>query len=168
MNIIRRLRPSLARQVVLRAVWVALLTIGLGSCSGDDEDDDPDFFDDAEVVDLSLEDSTIEVNEATILAVEFSFDFSRVFDDDENVVIVVRLPEGIEFRDGTSEIDGIDGDEEVGAQIVRCSGSDETFLIFDMDRFDLDDASNPPGDADAVLTLTIEGSDEVASKPLMP
>lgn len=141
---------------LLKALLLLLLALSVGSCSSDSDDDD-DFFEDADVIDLSVEDSNIEVGEGTVLAVEFSFDADRVFNDGDNVVVVVKLPEGLEFRDGTSEIDGVDGDDSLGAQIVRCSGSNETYLIFDMDEFDLDNASNPPGDADAVLTMTVDG-----------
>ena len=76
---------------------------------------------------------------------------------DDNVVVVVRLPPELEYRDDTSEIDGSAGDDKVGAQVTHCADTGETFLVYDLDRFDLDEARNPSGDADARLTLTIDG-----------
>jgi len=138
-------------------LFLVLTALSFAGCSSNDDNGD-DFFNSARVVDLAVEDSTIHVGDGTVLAVNFSFDASNVFNDDDNVSVVVRLPEGIEYRDDTSEIDGVSGDDGVGAQVVRCVASGETYLIYDLDRFDLDNAANPAGDGDAVITLTIDAT----------
>jgi len=132
------------------------LSSGCGSSGSDDNDDD--FFNDAEVTDVVVRDPVIREGDGTVVAVEFAFDPDRVFNDGDNIKVVVKLPPGVVYRDGTAEIDGLDdNDDKVGPQFASCPDTDELFLLFDLDEFDLDEATNPPGDGDAVVTLTIDG-----------
>lgn len=137
----------------------ALTIAGLGlvsalslSACGTESDTEAD----ARVVDIFLEDSTIDVGDATVVRVDFRFDSSAVLDDGDNVRLVVRLPEGIQFRDGTAELVTLFGDDRIGAQVTNCSLSGESYLLFDMDEFDLDDVADIDGEADARLKLTID------------
>lgn len=158
-NVLAPLPASSYRRFLRFAALLALSCLSVAGCNSDSDDDD-DFFNSARVVDLALQDSTIRVGEGTVVAVNFSFDASRVFNDGDSVIVVVRLPAELEYRDGTAEIDGLGGEDDgVGAQVVRCGNLGESYLIFDMDEFDLDQAENPSGDGDAVLTLTVDGID---------
>ena len=135
-----------------------LLLLAAGCGSESDDDDDDDFFNDAEVTDVVVQDPVIEKGEGTVVAVEFAFDRNRVFNDGDSIKVVAKLPPGVIYREGTAEVDGIDGnDDKVGPQFASCPDTDELFLIFDLDEFDLDEATNPPGDGDAVVTFTVDG-----------
>ena len=129
---------------------LAVLFIFTG-CSSSDDDESVS----AVVTNFEVNDSTLSVGEGSVASVEFSFSSNAVFDDDKNLVITLRLPSSLRLREGTSEIDGV-RDESVGAQITNCPATGEQFLVFDLDRFDLEEASNPNGDADARLTLTVD------------
>lgn len=133
------------------ALLLAGTAFSVASCGNDD-----DGFNNSEVTDLDVQEDQLFVGEGTVVRVDFTFDASDVFDDDENISIGVRLPNGLVYRDGTAEIDAAGGDESVGAQISTCLSTGESFLFFDLDRFDLDDADNPTGDADARLTFTVD------------
>ena len=124
------------------------------SCGGSGGDDTN--FLSAHVVDIQAVDDSLEVGEGTVVAVDFTFDPFLVFDDGRNVVVTVRLPEGLDYRDNTSEVDGESADREIGAQVTFCPNSGETFLVYDMDDVDLEGAQNPPGEALARLTLTVD------------
>lgn len=135
----------------LLLLWGALFSFG-GCGSGGDNDN----FESPEVTDMDLEDETIAAGEGTVLAVEFSFDRANIFDDNDEVVVVVRLPNGITYREGTAEIDeDAGGDNDISPEITLCSDG-TTFLRFSLDENDLQSAENPDGDGDARLTMTID------------
>lgn len=140
------------------AVLICMLSASVMGCTSDNNSD----ISSSRAVDIELQDRTLQVGEGTVLQVDFSFDTGDVLNGNDNVVVTVRLPAGLSLRSGTSEIDGGSNsdDEGVGAQITQCSNGD-TFLVYDLDRFDLDKAANPSGDADARLKLTIDADDIV-------
>ncbi|MCB0346412.1 MAG: hypothetical protein KDD66_14935 [Bdellovibrionales bacterium] len=132
--------------------------IGLVVCTAGCSSDDNDFVN-ADVVRINLSDSTIAVGEGSVVAVEFSFSSNAVFSNEKTLYLVIRLDSSLMLREGTSEIDGFtsSADKSVGAQITECPESGETILLYALDRFDLDEADNPSGDADARLNFTIDG-----------
>ncbi len=137
---------------------LALQTLGVGllfltACGSDSED----FFGDTQVETLSVNDSTIQLGEGTVLAVEFSFDENRVLSGGKNVRLVVKLPAELRYRDETAEIEEDFSDRKIGAQVTRCAATGESYLLFDMDDNDLENASTPGNGADAKLKLTIDG-----------
>lgn len=138
-----------------RILPLALLVGSLAGCSGSDDDN----FVSAVVTTIEVSDSVIAVGQGSVIAVDFSFSADDIFNDRKRIFLVVRLAPALAFREGTSEIDGaFSGDDEgVGAQITNCLESGETFLLFNLDRFDLDEAENPAGDADARLNFTVDG-----------
>lgn len=131
---------------------IALTFLSLGCTTGGDDD----FFD-AEVLDLDLQDDVLTKGDGTVLSTYFTFDTHGVFEEGEHVVLVVKLPPGLSYRDDTAEIDNDGGDDKVGAQITKCANGD-TYLTFDMDDHDLDNLQDPPGDASAKITLTVDGN----------
>lgn len=122
-------------------------------CSDEDEDD---TIDASGVVSLELDESVLTVFEKTVLQVDFTFSSDRVFDNGENVVIAIILPDGILYEEGSAELDTIFGDDGIGPQVSICP-TGETLLVFDMDNFDLNDLENPSGDADGRLTMIVQG-----------
>jgi len=139
-------------QIKLTLFCIALLGLFAG-CSGSDDENSGLA---AQVTSLELNDNLIFVGDGTVLETAFSFSSSLVFDDNVNVEVVVRIPEGAEFRGGTAEIQVPAADNDVGAQIFNCTDTGEQFLVFDLDENELLLAENPSGDADAELTLTID------------
>lgn len=129
-----------------------LIGTTLSACGGDD--DNSGLV--AQIIEMFFTDDTIRVGEGTVLHVLFSYSSDRVFDENEMVSVVVRLPAETTFRNGTAEIQRPADDESVGAQIFDCPASGEQFLLFDLDENDLATAGNPDGDADAELTLTVD------------
>ncbi|MCB0359994.1 MAG: hypothetical protein KDD44_10170 [Bdellovibrionales bacterium] len=139
----------------------ALLIGGVSACSDSNSDDG---IVSANVVTIEVSDNVLAVGQASIVAADFSYSANLIFGEDKHVFVTIRIAPGLDFREGTSEIDGITSsdDESVGADITRCPESGEMFLVFDLDRFDLDSAQNPSGDADARLNFTV---DAVAASP---
>ena len=135
------------------AVLISLSALALASCG--DSDDIFDNDDSAEVEDLRLDDSTLSLGEATVLRTEFSYSSDGLFNDGERAVVVIRLPQEVRFREGSSEIQRPIDDNSTGAQVVDCD-SGEQYLLFDLDDNDLARAENPSGDADAELSLTVD------------
>lgn len=134
---------------------IACAGLGVAGCGGDGNDDDDDFGEVAAVVDVGVDDGNIRVGDATISRVGFTFSPDEVFNDRRTVVIVVAVGPGLRYREGTAEIQGDGGDEQIGARVSRC-GDGTSFLEFEVDDDDLDFADDPGGDADAELTFTLD------------
>ena len=132
------------------------LSLLLFLSTGCDTSGDNDFFD-AEVTDLDVHDEAIHLGEGTVVRAAFGFDNRAVFEDHDNVALVVKLPAGLSYREGTAELHNETGDDSIGAQITQCPDG-TTFLLFDMDRHDLNDLEDPSGDALGDLTLTVDGN----------
>ena len=132
---------------------ISLLALATISCGGGD--DFPFFDNDTEVKDISVDDRSLNIGQGTVVRTKFSFDENDVFSDDDNVSVVIRLPEQLKFRLNTAEIQESGEDEEVGAQVFNCP-TGEQYLLFDLDENDLSGAEDPSGDADAELTLTVD------------
>ena len=122
----------------------------LFGCSGSD-----DVEGGGEVVNIETEDVAIPEGGATVLKFSFAYDVNAVMSHGESIDLVVKLPPELAYREGTAEVQTSDGDEEVGAQIFHCLNGD-TYLLFVLDEYDLDDAIDPAGDADAQLNLTVD------------
>ena len=131
--------------------FALLISVG---CGGDD--DDLGSRSAARVIDIEVDDASLVLGQGTVVRTNFSFDYQSVFSDGTNVVVVVKLGDGLRYRSDTAEIQGSgDDDNALGPQITRCLDG-TTFLVFDMDEHDLDDASNPDGGAGAQLSLTVD------------
>lgn len=140
------------------SITFVLVILGFTPCIfvGCADEDEDDSIDSSQVVSLELDENLLTILEKTVLQVDFTFSSDGVFDDGENVVLAVKLPDGILYVEGSAELDTIFGDDGIGAQVSFCS-TGETFLVFDMDNFDLNDLENPEGNADGRLTLTVQG-----------
>lgn len=136
---------------------VLALSLGLASlvgCGGNDEDDDVGT--NANVVEISASPSALIAGEATIISTKFSFSSSDVFDENDDIEVVVELPPQLLFRPGTAEIKRPIDDMDINPSAeVPCPGG-TSFLRFTLDRSDLVDANNPGGDADAELRFTVD------------
>ena len=142
--------------MVRKTISFFLLFGALFSFGGCGSEGDDDNFESPEITDMDLEEEAIRPLEGTVLAVEFSFDRSNVFDDNDEVAVVVRLPNGIIYREGTAEIDeDSGGDNGVNPETTLCSDG-TAFVRFNFDENDLSGAEDPDGDGDARLTLTID------------
>jgi len=134
--------------------YLMLVSLPLLSSCGDSFDSD-----DTEVREISLKDNTLRVNESTIVTIGLDYDreFSNpLFSDSEDVYLVVRLPRGIRFRSGTSEIQGFgDDDKRITPTITNCLNGDQ-YLDFIIDGDDLAEGRDPSGDSDVEITLTID------------
>ncbi|MFN8390005.1 MAG: hypothetical protein U0136_06920 [Bdellovibrionota bacterium] len=129
---------------------VAPLLLSAGCGSGSDDD-----FGFARVENLAAADNTIPVGDGTAVAADFSFDHAAV-DDGDRVFLVIRVPQGLELRPDTSELETTSGDDKIGAEVTNCA-TGEQFLLYDMDRFDLDNVTSPSRNADGRLKFTLDG-----------
>lgn len=137
--------------LLLTPLFGATVLTGCGGDGGDDNN-----VPGSSVVSIDTDTNPIPVGQAGILSVNFSYSANDVFDDGVNVVVVVHLPSNLRYRADTSEVDLPFGDDrQVGAQVTEC-GANGQFLLFDLDKSDLEAADNPGGDADARLTLTVD------------
>lgn len=137
-------------------VAVAFMLVSIAGCSSSDDDDENGFLS-ASIVDMSVDDDVISVGDKTVMTLDFTYSADAVFEDEMNVVVVIRLPDSLQVVEGTSELEGNFSDEEVGPEQVGCNDSGDTLVLFDLDENDLRSAANPSGDADARLKLTLRG-----------
>ena len=154
---------SLARASLCSIFFIAItFLMGVG-CGGDAFDGD----DDVGVIRVRADDEVVRVGDETVIRIRFEFSSDDVFNDDDDVFLVVRLPREVTFRNDSSEIQSFFGDEDVDAIVTRCDDTGETFLSYRLDDNDLDRAEDPSGDADAELAFTVDavmtGDDEVIS-----
>lgn len=135
-------------------VALSLGVAALTGCGGNDEDDDVGT--NANVVEIAASPSTLVAGEASIISTKFSFSSSDVFDENDDIEVVVELPPQLLFRPGTAEIKRPIDDMDINpAAEVQCPGG-TSFLRFSLGRSDLVDANNPGGDADAELRFTVD------------
>lgn len=133
---------------LFQSLIVSISAIALVSCGGGGSNG-------AQVDAILAEQSVLSVGQSTVLRVEVSFDAGDVFYHGKEVLVVVRLPSELSFVEGSGEIDQPTGaDHSVGAVITTCANG-ETFLQFNLSDRDLLTATNPLGDADAELKLTL-------------
>lgn len=130
--------------------------ISLAGCAEDD-----DYIADGatEVIEITAEDSTVPVGGGAVIGVTFSFDQYDIFRDDGVVNLVVRLPRQLGYRNNSAEIDGPGSrDKDVDPRARRCSDG-STYLSFNLDEGDLDDANVPVDVAGggAQLRMTVNG-----------
>jgi len=129
-----------------------LAAVTLNACGGND---DGNSHESARVVSLDSDTNPVGASGA-IISVNVSFSSDEVFDNGENVVVVLHLPPQLALRGGTAEIDSTTGeDRDVGAQGLNC-GAEGIYYLFDLDSDDLALADNPSGDADAKLKFTVD------------
>ena len=105
---------------------------------------------------LAVEPGVLAPGQASVVTVKFSFSSDDVFDEDEDVRVVVQLPSQVRYRPGSSEITRVLDDHSVDPVHVGSCGDGSSFIEYNFNEFDLDDASNPSGDADAELTFTVD------------
>ncbi len=148
---------------ILRNCLILFFVCLLAGCGGDDDDSFVGFP--IQVTKMDLGDETLRVGDGTVLFTEFSFDFDDIFFFGDHVALAVRLPNGVAYRSGTAEIDGAGGDIRVTPRVVSC-GSGVQFLEFDLDADALDGASDPGGDSDAQLKLTVDAVSNVGNVSL--
>ncbi len=133
------------------------LSLGLASlsgCGGNDEDDD--IGTNANVVEVTASPGTVLAGEASIISTKFSFSSSDVFDDGDDIEVVIELPPQLVYRPGTAEIKRPIDDADVNPSAELQCPDGTSFVKFTLDESDLVDANNPGGDADAELRLTVD------------
>ncbi len=138
-----------ALKLLVSVLAAGMIFTGCGS----DDDDENDAG--SNVVRMSSDTNPVARGGAAIVSVDFSFSSDDVFDDDQNVAVVVFVPSELTYRGGTAEIDRPIGDDRgVEPQIFPCANG--SFLLFDLDEDDLIEADNPGGDADATVKFTLD------------
>jgi len=110
----------------------------------------------AYMVDISASNTNLRVGDGVVLYMDFYYSENKVFDDHDDVNVVVKLPNGVIYRNGTAELDGDRDDRSVDPQVTTCADG-ESYLFFPMDRYDLQYAKDPSGTANARLKLTVDG-----------
>ena len=145
---------------ILRQILVSLTLLSMISCGSDDKSREQ-----AQIIDMSFDQSVIAVGESAVLTVRFFYSVDLVFDDQDSVIVLLRVPSELQFRLGSSVIQQATDGTTVGPRISNCAGSGETFLEFNFDRRALQLASDPEGKANAALLLTF---DAVAANPQTP
>ena len=116
----------------LSFILLGFSLLSLNACS-DWFDDDTD----AEVRSLTINNVVIRIGEKGEIDVDFRFSEDDVFNDNEDVVIAISLPMGVQYLVGSAEIDGFFSDEDVDPFISTCDdGSSILFFDFDEDLYD--------------------------------
>ena len=110
----------------------------------------------ATVNSMSPDPAVLSVGQGSIVSVKFSFSANDVIDHNDRVDLVLQFPAALQYRPGTAEIKRpIDDNQIDPAQLIACSDG-SSFLRFSLGRGELTDATNPSGDADAELRLTVD------------
>ena len=131
---------------ILSGILLIFFSVGCG-----DRDNDI-----TEVVRLSFDDSLFQVGEASVIRAGVSFDEEDIFFDDDDVILIVRVPQEISLIRGTSEVQGTFDDEDIGAQVIGCD-NDEFAIVFQLNDNDLRFADDPSGDSNAEISFTVSG-----------
>jgi len=131
--------------------YLLLLILILSACGGNDDVN-------ARVVYLSLDDRTISVGESSVVSLGLEYNGSKngPFDSADDISLVVRLPAGTKFREGTAEIQRSFEDKGITPNITNCIVSGEEYLNFRLDGDDLISGTNPSGSSEAEVTLTLD------------
>lgn len=139
---------------LLFQMLLCLGSIGLLGCA---EDDDFDGTGVTEVVEIAAEDSSIPLGGGTVIRVNFLFDENEVLDDGGEVMLVVRLPRQLSYRDESAEIDKSGSrDRDVDPTVRQCPNG-ESYLVFKLGESQLEGAESPFDGGDATLKLTVDG-----------
>lgn len=109
-----------------------------------------------EVLEISSDDATIPLGDGGVVRFNFAFDENEVFDDNKEVMLVVKLPRQLQYRANSAEIDKVGSrDRDVDPRVRTCANGD-SYLIFTLGESQLKNA-NPPADGDAQLKMTLDG-----------
>ena len=109
------------------------------------------------VTQMQLKDSQLHVGDGTVLFTDIAYNTDDVFNFGNNVVLVVRLPSGVSYRNKTAELDGGKaGDTTLFPRVTQCL-SGTSFLEFNLNADVLSLGVSPNGDSDSRVKLTIDG-----------
>ena len=142
--------------------FAACFVLGLGAVAllgcTDGNDDDSSSGQTTEIKEIEADSTTIQLGDGTDVSFNFVFDEEDVYDNDAEVQLVVKLPNELVYQNGSAKIDGFNSqdDDGVSPEILRCNGG-VSYLVFNLDQYDLDRASPPTNDTDAQLKMTIDG-----------
>lgn len=148
----------------LRYLPFVIGALSFAACGGGGSDDGTE----ATVVKMNSNPSTVVLNAGSVISVEFSYSANDVIDHGDRVDLVLKLPSGVQYRPGTSDIKRPIDDKQVEPEQVFSCSNGSSFVHYSFGRGELTDATNPSGDADAELRLTLDstarGSFEVLSQ----
>ncbi len=133
----------------------ALLTLSLASCGDSDGDSN------SRVVNAELSDNVIQVGESSVFRMGLEYSGrSGLFNNPDDISLVVLVPAGLSYKNGTAEIQRSIEDKGVDPVVTNCA-TGEQYLDFRLDGDDLVQGSDPSGSADVEVSLTIEATSPV-------
>lgn len=133
---------------------VSLLLFGVGGCT---DSTDYNGNSSTEVTDISSGEDSLQVGEKVVFYFDFNFDENSVFSGGGQVNLVVVVPPQLSFMLGSAEINGAGGDDvSVVPYATRCRNG-FTFLQFNLDDNDLQNAYSPDSGSESQLTMTLAG-----------
>ncbi len=110
----------------------------------------------AEVTTMTSDNSAIPVGGTTTVHASFSFDTGSVFSSNDDVVLVIRLPEGLHALEANSVLTTSSGSSTVTPQLLDCAGGLESYAVYDFTPGTLG-VGAPSGDTQAQLDFEVEG-----------
>lgn len=134
----------------------ALAAVAVQGCTGDNNNNDSGNT--TEVREIDPASVVIPYGQSVVVRFNFAFDEEDVFENDQQVQVIVQLPRGLTFDIGSGQISGYTSQEKEGVtpDYVRCDNG-VVYLVFNLNASDLDNAAPPSSDTDAQLTTSIEG-----------
>jgi hypothetical protein len=141
---------------IAKMTALAVLAVVMSACNGGSGDDDKAAF----ITQLFTDDVSVRRGDDIDLTAEFTFSTEIVQEDNRNVILIVHVPNGLQYVPTTARIDEVGGHENVTPTIETCGGGD-TYLRFNLGESDLEHASDPSGNANAELKLALSGTNAV-------
>lgn len=109
------------------------------------------------VVNAELNQNTIKVGESSVFRMGLEYSGTRKpFKNPPDISLIVLVPPGLSYRNGTAEIQRSVKDIRVNPVVTNCE-TGEQYLDFRLDGDDLVQGSKPSKNADVEVSLTIDG-----------
>lgn len=149
---------EVAVRLFLQFVAVSLSTLAAVALQGCTSDSNNDSGNTTEVREIDPASVVIPYGQSVVVRFNFAFDEEDVFENDQQVQVVVQLPRGLTYDTGSADISGYTSQDNQGVtpDYVRCDDG-IVYLVFNLDSSDLDNAAPPSSDTDAQLSTAIEG-----------
>lgn len=145
-------------KIIKGALFIVPVSILVAACGGGSTNNTKDAI----VSNLFTDAASVQVGDDIDLDVDFTFSHDIVVNDNHNVIVIVRVPNGLRYELDTARVDEVGGTDSVDPTVEICSNGD-SYLRFSLGQDVLNNASDPSGTADGKLIMALLGSQSVGA-----